>query len=102
MAYDSIINEIVSKYNRYRYVLNGEKLLTTQRKRYNYVMEKAAVPLDQAVALKFLSECLEQYHKQKVIILIDEYDVPLEKAYFRRFYDRMADFIRFLFESVLY
>ena len=31
-----------------------------------------------ATALQFLSECLEQYYGQKVIILLDEYDVPLE------------------------
>ncbi|MDE7297353.1 MAG: ATP-binding protein, partial [Lachnospiraceae bacterium] len=37
----------------------------------------------------------------KAVILIDEYDVPLENAYFRGFYDRMTDFIRSLFESAL-
>lgn len=38
---------------------------------------------------------------KKAIILIDEYDVPLENAYFRGFYDQMIDFIRSLFESAL-
>lgn len=54
-----------------------------------------------ATALQFLSECLEQYHEQKVIILLDEYDVPLENAYFNGFYDKMVSFIRSLFESAL-
>ena len=35
------------------------------------------------------------------VVLIDEYDVPLENAYFRGFYDEMVDFIRSLFESAL-
>lgn len=52
-------------------------------------------------SLKFLSDCLERYHHQKVIILIDEYDVPLENAYFRGFYERMTDFVRSLLESAL-
>ena len=52
-------------------------------------------------ALKLLSECLWQYHGKNTIILIDEYDVPLENAYFRGFYDKMIDFIRSLFESAL-
>lgn len=43
---------------------------------------------------------IENY-KEKVIVLIDEYDVPLENAYFREFYEDMIDFIRSLFESVL-
>ena len=36
-------------------------------------------------ALAFLAGCLKNYHKSKVIILIDEYDVPLENAHFRGF-----------------
>ena len=52
-------------------------------------------------ALKFLSHCLEKYHNKKAIILIDEYDVPLESAFFKGFYDEMIDFLRSLFESAL-
>ena len=49
----------------------------------------------------FLSKCLEIYHNKKVIILIDEYDVTLENAYFNGFYEQMVSFIRSLFESAL-
>ena len=52
-------------------------------------------------ALRFLSECLAAVCETKAVILIDEYDVPLENAYFHGFYDRMAGLIRSLFESVL-
>ena len=52
-------------------------------------------------AFAFLSECLFKYHGKKTIILIDEYDVPLENAYFEGFYDKMIKFIRSLFESAL-
>jgi len=47
-------------------------------------------------SLKFLSKCLENYHGKKTVILIDEYDVPLENSWSRtpRFYDDMIDFIR--------
>lgn len=48
-----------------------------------------------------MSKCLQKYHKKNVIILIDEYDVPLENAYFEGFYDKMISFVRSLFESVL-
>ncbi len=48
-----------------------------------------------------MSECLEKYYGKKVIILIDEYDVPLENSFFEGFYDRMIAFIRSLFESAL-
>lgn len=39
-----------------------------------------------ATSLRFLSNCLEKYHNKKVILLIDEYDVPLENSFFRGFY----------------
>ena len=52
-------------------------------------------------ALKFLSECLYSFYGRRTAILIDEYDVPLENAYFSGFYDRMVALIRSLFESAL-
>lgn len=51
--------------------------------------------------LKFLSNCLYSVKGKKVIILIDEYDVPLENAYFSGFYDETVAFLRSLFESAL-
>ena len=51
--------------------------------------------------MKFLSRCLQKVYQKNVIILLDEYDVPLENAWFRGFYGKMTDFIRSLFESAL-
>ena len=52
-------------------------------------------------SLKLLCSCLKQYYGVNTIILIDEYDVPLEDAYFSGYYDKMVRFIRSLFESAL-
>lgn len=52
-------------------------------------------------ALEFLSRCLKKAFRNNVIILLDEYDVPLENAYFNGFYQQMTAFIRSLFESAL-
>ena len=54
-----------------------------------------------ATSLKTLSEALKEYHDKNVIILLDEYDVPLENAYYEGFYKEMVGFIRSLFESCL-
>jgi hypothetical protein len=54
-----------------------------------------------ATSLKTLSDCLKLYHGENVVILIDEYDVPLENAYFAGFYQEMVGFIRSLFESAV-
>ena len=52
-------------------------------------------------SLKILSNCLYKHYQQKVIILIDEYDVPLQSAYNNGYYDEMVDFLRSIFSSAL-
>lgn len=101
MAYECLIAEISREYDRHAYVLKGDALRENQKEQYNRIMDKMASRAEYATSLKFLSECLKKYHGRNVIILLDEYDVPLESAYFRGFYEKMIDFIRSLFESAL-
>ena len=101
MAYKSLLNEIAKEYERHRYVLEGDVLLSSNKEKYINIMEQKAERIDYATALKFLCDCLKKYHEKNVIILIDEYDVPLENSYFAGFYDEMITFIRSLFESAL-
>ena len=100
LAYTMLRRQIANEYKRHMYILNGEMLEEDRQRYYNIMVEKAerGAYVD---ALKFLSQCLEKYYGKKVIILIDEYDVPLENAYMRGFYEEMIDFIRSLFESSL-
>ncbi|RKI38579.1 AAA family ATPase [bacterium D16-51] len=101
MAYGSLVYEILKEYSRHSYVLESKCISEEYKKIYNSVLDRTADCSAFARAIAFLSECLEKYHKQKVIILFDEYDVPLENAYFEGFYSEMASFIRSLFESAL-
>ena len=101
MAYLSIMDETRKEYGRHKYVLEDSSITEKDKERFNAVLNMEADMVTSARAIAFLSECLEKYHKQKVIILLDEYDVPLENAYFNGFYDQMVSFIRSLFESAL-
>ena len=101
MAYGALADEIYNEFMRHRYVLQSDALLPIEKERYENLLNRRADEKEVAKAFAFLSECLFKYHKKKAIILIDEYDVPLENAYFRGFYDKMIDFIRSLFESAL-
>lgn len=56
---------------------------------------------DLCYSLRTLSELLEKHYGSKVILLIDEYDVPLEKVFHQGYYDRMIIFIRKLLGSAL-
>ena len=101
MAYASLIDEIAKEYRRHSYVLNTDRLLASEKKRFEAVMNREADRIDYAKSLEFLSYCLSLYAGKNTIILIDEYDVPLENAYFEGFYKEMTDFVRSLFESAL-
>ena len=101
MAYASLLDEIMKEFERHSYVLCGDILQETKCEKYQILMNGKAEAIDYAKALEFLSHCLKQYHGKSTIILIDEYDVPLENSYFEGFYDKMIKFIRSLFESAL-
>lgn len=58
------------------------------------------MPDDVAVlVLKYLSDYLEDYYDQKVLIFLDEYDTPLQEAYTYGYWDELAGFIRRMFNS---
>lgn len=100
LAYECLVNEIIEEFKRHDYVLKSDKL-NYEKEIYLNIINKKATKGTMVTSLKFLSMCLEKYHDRKAIILIDEYDVPLENSYFRGFYTEMIDFIRSLFESAL-
>lgn len=101
MAYECLEEEIAKEYKRHAYILSDSRLLETDRERFITIMERRGKKSDYVTSMEFLSACLNICHNRKAVILIDEYDVPLENAYFRGFYEEMADFIRSLFESAL-
>lgn len=101
MAYKCLADDIYREFVRHRYVLQGDKLLSIEKERYENLMNRKADMDEVAKSFAFLSECLAKYHGKNVFILIDEYDVPLENAYFEGFYDDMIKFIRSFFESAL-
>ena len=100
MALSCIKDELIDEFKRHSYILESNELYE-EKEKYLKIMHQKEDESLYITALKFLSNCLEKYHNKKVIILIDEYDVPLENAFFEGFYDKMIQFIRSLFESAL-
>ncbi len=100
-AYGKIKNELAEEFQRHQYVLESGKMDDAVKSLFRKIADGKAEYDDYSSSLKFLSKCLCQTVGRHVIILIDEYDVPLENAYFKGFYNEMVDFIRSLFESAL-
>ena len=100
LAISCLKNEIVDEFRRHEYILESPKL-KNEKEEYEKIVRKEGGNDLYVTSIKYLCKCLEKYYEKKVIILIDEYDVPLENSYFRGFYTEMIDFIRSLFESAL-
>lgn len=81
--------------------LERSRLSDIDRRMFEKLLEEDMNQASLAYSLRELSELLENYYKEKVIILIDEYDVPLAKANTRGYYDQMALLIRNFFENAL-
>lgn len=101
LAYSALLDEIEREFDRHSSVLKSDRLSEVERERYLRIWNRRGTQEDYQKSLQFLSVCLEKVYDRKTVILIDEYDVPLENAYFRGFYDEIIGFLRSLFESAL-
>lgn len=99
LAYTMLKRQIANEFRRHRYI--AEKLDDCDRERFFSIMKETGEISQYLDSLAFLSRILTEIYGKKTIILIDEYDVPLENSFFSGFYNEMTNFIRSLFESAL-
>jgi hypothetical protein len=92
---------------RFSFLKSSDKLDEVEIKQYLSMIHVSdtgcydmAMPL-LANSLKFLSKMLEKHYGQKTIILIDEYDVPLDKSYQSGYYEQMVNLMRSMLGSAL-
>ena len=82
-------------------ILSSAQLTNTTKEILNKFHNRIADIEDLKFSLRIISNALYTHYHQKIIILIDEYDVPLQSAYQNNYYDEMVDFLRSVFSSVL-
>jgi len=95
-----IIRDIAGEFKRHGY-LDGKIPDRADLETFRRLSGGEGMIDDYHSSLRFLSKCLEDYHGRKAVILIDEYDVPLENSWVRGFYQEMVDFARPLLSSAL-
>lgn len=101
LSYVQMKKMIAEEFRRLDFVLELDKLTEAEKVRFRAIRDVDGADADYLDALRFLSACMMKCTGRKTIILIDEYDVPLENAYFGGFYGEMIPAIRSLFESAL-
>lgn len=103
VAYYMIQNAVSSEFERHRGIIETgkEALSLREYEQYTAVAEGKAEEKAVRNSLQLFCQCMYKVTGKNTVILIDEYDVPLENAYFKGFYEKMVDFVRSLFESAL-
>ena len=91
---------------RFYFLLDSEKLTVNEKERYKTLirLDNGRYSMDVnilASALRLLSELLYKHYGKKTIIIIDEYDVPLDKAFQNGYYREMVSLIRAMFGDEL-
>ena len=97
-AVKKVKNEIVNIYNSFDYIMKNNMYNENERLQYKSVCADMSDETAQE-AINNLSNYLSRYYGKKVIILLDEYDTPMQEAYVNGFWSELVDFIRSLFNS---
>lgn len=105
-ATNKLIRIVALEAERFIFLKNSDKLTDNEKQRYCALvkMQDGKYAMDEDTlesALQTLSELLYRHYGQKVVILVDEYDVPLDKAYQNGYYKEMVSMIRSLFGEAL-
>lgn len=100
-AYQMAVRIIVEAAARFYFLLDSEKLNGHDKAEYRELLDKNMNEGTFGNSLKLLSGMLEKHYHTKVILLIDEYDVPLAKAFTNGYYEQMVFLIRRLLGQVL-
>ncbi len=100
-AYGMLRRIIRAEVSRLQMLLNSERISEDAKKPLERILKEEDTKEDILDSLKTLSCLLYQHYGQKTVLLIDEYDVPLDKAYHYGYYREMVALIRGLFGQAL-
>ncbi len=88
-----ICQEIVEVYNRNRFLMEQEKVVSDSDRVFFEAVSRDMDNDIAALALKKLSELMTRYYHKKVIILLDEYDTPMQEAYLNGYWNELVTFM---------
>lgn len=97
-SFSNVIYELLEKNLE---ILSSDQLLDTTKDILNKLHNRSSSIEDLKISLRVITNALYTYYQQKVIVLIDEYDVPLQAAYQNNYYEEMVELLRSVFSSAL-
>lgn len=97
-SFSNVIYELLEKNLE---ILSSDQLSDTTKDILKKLHNRSSSVEDLKISLRVITNALYTYYQQKVIVLIDEYDVPLQAAYQNNYYEEMVEFLRSVFSSAL-
>lgn len=97
-SFSNVIYELLDKNLE---ILSSDQLSDTTKDILNKLHNRSSCVEDLKISLRVITNALYAYYQQKVIVLIDEYDVPLQATYQNNYYEEMVEFLRSVFSSAL-
>ncbi len=100
-TYQLISQIIRNEFERHSELLNSQKLSTYEKEYMERILRNQAEKNDVILSFQQLSKMLHKHHEVAPIIIIDEYDIPIQQGYMRDYYDEVILFMRNLFSGGL-
>jgi hypothetical protein len=100
-AYEKITTLISELYKEHRYLLEGDLLYSDEKEIFNNIIRRQALQSDVEIALKQLIAYVARKFKTLPLLLIDEYDTPIQEAYLQGYYTEMIDLMRSILGQAL-
>ena len=96
---DKISALLQAEFGRHRELMNSESIAEYEKQYFLKIMNGTATEVELTSALENLSRMLAEHHGKAPIIIIDEYDTPIQEGYSRNFYEKIIGFMRNFFSG---
>ncbi|MCP4110023.1 MAG: AAA family ATPase [Desulfobacteraceae bacterium] len=101
MLFQRLRHLIRDEFVRHEYLLQTDILASSEKRYFKGIIDDTAKQADYSDALRYLSAFLYRFHKEEVVILIDEYDTPIQAGYLSGYYEEVINFMRNLLSGGL-
>ena len=96
---DKISALLQEEYDRHKEVMYSDQLASYEKEYFTRILNKTASEVELSAALEKLSKMLTKYYGTAPVIIIDEYDTPIQEGYSKDFYEEIVGFMRNFFSS---
>ena len=100
-TYDMVSKILQNEFQRHSELLDSKRVSTYDKKYFSYVLDGDANENDMAMSFMNLSRMLHKHHGIEPIIIIDEYDTPIQQGHMKGYYEEVINFMRTLFSGGL-